>query len=98
MQTQESTTYRLCGCPGSTASTMSARLSVCLVQLARYMNPHAHMEIGVVVGSWVSKHWGRRMCMFTMSIWAIICATIVITSKTKEQILVARILNCTFCL
>lgn len=42
----------------------------------------------------MSKRWGRRMCMFVMSIWAIVCATLVITSKTKEQILVARILNC----
>ena len=48
---------------------------------------------GVLLGSWISKRWGRRMCMFTMSLWAIVCATIVITSKTRDQILVARVLN-----
>ncbi len=34
------------------------------------------------------------MCVFTMSIWACVAATIVITSKTANQILVARVLNC----
>lgn len=48
----------------------------------------------VVLGSWVSNRYGRRMCMFTMSIWAVVCAILVITSKTREQILAARILNC----
>lgn len=32
--------------------------------------------------------------MFTMSIWALVAATIVITSRTPTQILVARVLNC----
>ncbi|GAM36936.1 hypothetical protein TCE0_022r06424 [Talaromyces pinophilus] len=48
---------------------------------------------GVVVGSYISKRFGRRMCMFIMSIWALVCATLVITSKTANQILVARVLN-----
>ncbi|KXJ90387.1 general substrate transporter [Microdochium bolleyi] len=48
---------------------------------------------GVVLGSWVSNRFGRRMCMFSMSLWAIVCAVLVVTSKTREQILVARILN-----
>ncbi|KEF58701.1 uncharacterized protein A1O9_06627 [Exophiala aquamarina CBS 119918] len=48
---------------------------------------------GVVFGSWVSRRWGRRMCMFVMSLWALVCATIIITSKSREQILVARVLN-----
>jgi SP family sugar:H+ symporter-like MFS transporter len=34
------------------------------------------------------------MCMFTMSLWAIITATIAITSKHPSQILAARVLNC----
>ncbi|TPX12979.1 uncharacterized protein E0L32_006624 [Thyridium curvatum] len=48
---------------------------------------------GVIIGSYISRRWGRRMCMFTMSIWAIIAATIVITSKSSDQILAARVLN-----
>ncbi|CZS79582.1 unnamed protein product [Fusarium graminearum] len=48
---------------------------------------------GVLAGSWISKRYGRRMCMFTMSIWALVAATIVITSRTPTQILVARVLN-----
>ncbi|EXM16541.1 Major facilitator, sugar transporter-like [Fusarium oxysporum f. sp. vasinfectum] len=47
----------------------------------------------VVAGSWVSKRYGRRMCMLTISVWALVAATIVITSRTPTQILVARVLN-----
>jgi MFS family permease len=49
---------------------------------------------GVILGSLVSARWGRRMCMFTMSVYAVITATIAITSTTREQIMAARVLNC----
>lgn len=49
---------------------------------------------GVMLGSLISARWGRRMCMFTMSVYALITATIAITSTTREQILAARVLNC----
>lgn len=49
---------------------------------------------GVIIGSLVSARWGRRWCMFGMSAWAVIPATIAITSSTREQIMAARILNC----
>ncbi|GKT89185.1 sugar transporter [Colletotrichum tofieldiae] len=48
---------------------------------------------GVIIGSLVSARWGRRWCMFVMSAWAVIPATIAITSSTREQIMAARILN-----
>ncbi|KAJ9639278.1 hypothetical protein H2204_003889 [Knufia peltigerae] len=48
---------------------------------------------GIILGSWVSKHFGRRMCMFTMSLWALVSATVVITSTTPDQMLAGRILN-----
>jgi MFS family permease len=51
---------------------------------------------GVVIGSLVSQHWGRRWCMFSMSAWALVPAVIAITSKGPDQILAARILNCMF--
>lgn len=50
---------------------------------------------GVIIGSWVSNRFGRRMCMFTMSIWAIVCATIVLTARSRDQILIGRVFNCT---
>ncbi|KAJ0310855.1 hypothetical protein Brms1b_008483 [Colletotrichum noveboracense] len=48
---------------------------------------------GVIIGSLVSARWGRRWCMFGMSAWAVIPATIALTSSTREQIMTARILN-----
>ncbi|WQF84395.1 Putative major facilitator, sugar transporter, major facilitator superfamily [Colletotrichum destructivum] len=48
---------------------------------------------GVIIGSLVSARWGRRWCMFAMSAWAVIPATIAVTSNTREQIMAARILN-----
>ena len=47
--------------------------------------------VGVMVGSLVSARYGRRMCMFSMSCYALVTATIAIT---REQILAARVLNC----
>ncbi|OLN90336.1 High-affinity glucose transporter ght2 [Colletotrichum chlorophyti] len=48
---------------------------------------------GVIIGSLVSARWGRRWCMFGMSAWALVPATIALTSSTREQIMAARILN-----
>lgn len=50
--------------------------------------------VGVIIGSFVSKRWGRRWCMFSMSAYALVSATICVTSQTKEQIMAGRILNC----
>ncbi|KAL4913654.1 general substrate transporter [Aspergillus aurantiobrunneus] len=48
---------------------------------------------GVLIGSFISARFGRRWCMFTMSVYALITATITVTSKTNDQIMAARILN-----
>ncbi|KAI0017873.1 general substrate transporter [Xylariomycetidae sp. FL0641] len=48
---------------------------------------------GVIIGSWVSAHYGRRMCMFLMSVYALVTATIAVTSNNKSQIMAARVLN-----
>jgi MFS family permease len=56
--------------------------------------PYVGFAIGLVVGSMVSARWGRRMTMFTMSIYALISATIVITAQTRGHIMAGRILNC----
>ncbi|CAK7204953.1 hypothetical protein SEUCBS139899_007715 [Sporothrix eucalyptigena] len=48
--------------------------------------------VGVVIGSLVSARWGRRMCIFAMSCWALVAAAIVVSSSTRGQILAGRIL------
>ncbi|KAI3549094.1 sugar transporter [Colletotrichum filicis] len=48
---------------------------------------------GLVIGSLTSARFGRRTTMIVMSVYALISATVVVTSTTKEQILVGRILN-----
>ncbi|CAH0052386.1 unnamed protein product [Clonostachys solani] len=48
---------------------------------------------GVIIGSFVSARWGRRMCMFIMSIYAIGTATIAVTSTNKHHVMAARVLN-----
>ncbi|KAF4983403.1 hypothetical protein FZEAL_1132 [Fusarium zealandicum] len=48
---------------------------------------------GVLIGSFISSRWGRRWCMFLMSLYALGTATIAVTSFHREQIMAARILN-----
>ncbi|WWD00014.1 hypothetical protein V866_006922 [Kwoniella sp. B9012] len=48
---------------------------------------------GIWIGSMISARYGRRMTVFTMSLWAICSATIIITARTKEHMLISRILN-----
>ncbi|KAF5027092.1 hypothetical protein F66182_804 [Fusarium sp. NRRL 66182] len=48
---------------------------------------------GVILGSYISSRWGRRWCMFIMSVYALGTATIAVTSFHREQIMAARILN-----
>ena len=52
--------------------------------------------LGVVIGSLTSARFGRRMCMFVMSIYALGTATICVTAQSRDQILAGRILNCKF--
>jgi SP family sugar:H+ symporter-like MFS transporter len=56
--------------------------------------PYAGFAIGLYVGSLVSARWGRRMAMFSMSIYALVSATIVVTAQSSGQIMAGRILNC----
>ncbi|KAF5702758.1 RGT2-Sensor of high external glucose concentration [Fusarium mundagurra] len=48
---------------------------------------------GVLIGTWISSRWGRRWCMFVMSLYALGTATLAVTSFHREQIMAARILN-----
>ncbi|KAI9928699.1 hypothetical protein MW887_001916 [Aspergillus wentii] len=49
--------------------------------------------VGLYLGSLISARYGRRMAMFCMSLWALMSATVLITSSTIEQVLAGRILN-----
>ncbi|CAK7199870.1 hypothetical protein SEUCBS139899_002556 [Sporothrix eucalyptigena] len=49
--------------------------------------------IGVLFGSFISNRFGRRWCMFSMSCYALVSATVCVTSQNKSQIMAARILN-----
>ncbi|RSL74164.1 hypothetical protein CEP53_000500 [Fusarium sp. AF-6] len=49
--------------------------------------------ISFMIGIYVSNRWGRRMCVFTMSIWAIFAAAIVISARNRDHLLAGRILN-----
>ncbi|EXJ82268.1 hypothetical protein A1O3_06081 [Capronia epimyces CBS 606.96] len=48
---------------------------------------------GVLIGTEISSRFGRRWCMFCMSCYALVTATIAVTSQHREQIMAARILN-----
>jgi len=48
---------------------------------------------GVFIGSVVSARYGRRMTMFIQSCYALITASIIVSSKTLPQLMVGRILN-----
>ncbi|KAL4867028.1 hypothetical protein BDV12DRAFT_172062 [Aspergillus spectabilis] len=48
---------------------------------------------GVIIGSLISACFGRRWCMFVMSVYALATATVTVTSTMNKQIMAARILN-----
>ncbi len=48
--------------------------------------------VGLVSGSFISRRYGRRICMFIMCIWALVAASILVSSETKAQILAGRII------
>ncbi|KAH6977566.1 general substrate transporter [Ilyonectria sp. MPI-CAGE-AT-0026] len=55
--------------------------------------PFIGFGAGLFAGSTVSARFGRRMVMFTMSVYALISVPITVLSTSKEQMLAARIIN-----
>ena len=48
---------------------------------------------GVLLGGFISRRWGRRMSLYTMTFWGILSAILLVTAQTKEQMLIGRVLN-----
>lgn len=51
---------------------------------------------GVFLGGYVSNTYGRRMCIFVMSVYALGSTSVVVSSETVAQIQAARALHCEF--
>jgi MFS transporter, SP family, sugar:H+ symporter len=47
---------------------------------------------GLVTGSTISNRFGRRIAMVIMALWALVAASVLVTSKIREQMLVGRVL------
>ncbi|KAH8671636.1 general substrate transporter [Xylariales sp. PMI_506] len=74
------------------ATTKAYVLETYWLSLFNSLN-YISFAIGVGIGSLASSRWGRRKTMFGMSCWALVSATISVTSQTRSQIMAARILN-----
>ena len=55
--------------------------------------PFLLLVCGIVIGSVISNQYGRRATCFVMSIWAMCCVPIIVTSKGRSQFLAGRCLN-----
>lgn len=60
-----------------------------------YLNSFQYIEfaVGLLIGSYVSSEFGRKWSIRSMSAYTLVTAIIAVTSKRKEQILSARVLN-----
>ncbi|ROW08386.1 hypothetical protein VMCG_03098 [Cytospora schulzeri] len=54
--------------------------------------PYVGFAFGLASGNYISRRFGRRICIFTMCMWALIAAIILVTSNTKAQLLVGRVI------
>ncbi|CDO92667.1 unnamed protein product [Kluyveromyces dobzhanskii CBS 2104] len=63
-----------------------------------YLNSFQYLgfAFGLICGSLISSRFGRKICVLSMSLYALIPATIGLTSGSKEQILCARVFNYIF--
>ncbi len=49
----------------------------------------------VFIGSWISRHYGRRWCVFAMSIYALGSTAVLVSGLTRAQMLTGRSIHCT---
>ncbi|TGJ82197.1 hypothetical protein E0Z10_g6576 [Xylaria hypoxylon] len=73
------------------ATTKKYALEPYFLSLLNSLN-YIGFAFGLVSGNYISRRWGRRMCMFVMCFWALIAATILVTSKSKAQMIVGRVI------
>ncbi|KAJ5745935.1 hypothetical protein N7520_011117 [Penicillium odoratum] len=66
---------------------------VYLITILRGTGTDENLAIGVFIGGYVSNKYGRRMCIFTMSIYALGSASVVVSSTTVAQIQTGRALH-----
>ena len=52
------------------------------------------LSAGVFLGGYISNRYGRRMCIFVMSVYALGSTAVVISSHTVAQIQAGRALHC----
>ena len=55
--------------------------------------PFLLLICGIGIGSMISSRFGRRMTVFCMSLWTMICVPIIVTSTGTSQFLAGRCLN-----
>jgi MFS transporter, SP family, sugar:H+ symporter len=48
---------------------------------------------GVIFGGWIGRTRGRKWSFYTMCIWALLSATLLITAKSRGQMLAGRVIN-----
>lgn len=51
--------------------------------------------IGVFIGSWASNRYGRRWCIFLMSIYALGSTSVLVSGLNRPQMLAGRSIHCT---
>ncbi|CAH0045644.1 unnamed protein product [Clonostachys solani] len=73
------------------ASTGSYAFEPYFLSLLNSLN-YIGFAFGLVSGSFISRRYGRRVSLFTMCIWAIAAAIIILTAERREQILAGRII------
>lgn len=48
---------------------------------------------GVILGGYIARKKGRKWSFYTMCFWALLSAILLVTAKSKAQMLVGRIIN-----
>lgn len=55
--------------------------------------PYIGFGSGLIFGTVVSRRYGRRICIYGMCAWAIVAAIILVTSESRTQVLVGRVIT-----
>lgn len=50
--------------------------------------------VGVFIGSFISNRYGRRWCVFAMSVYALGSTAVIVSAKSPAQMLTGRSIHC----